>query len=425
MNAVTVTFLTVVAAIVALRAWLAVRQVAHLGGHRSDIPAAFRSSLPGELHAKATDYAIAKTRLELAAGCLDALIVLAWTLGGGLDLLDRAWRGSGFPTPVAGALVVASSLLLAEVFRLPAAAYRLFAVDRRFGLNRATPALFLADAARKGGLLIAVSLPLAALALWLMTVAGAFRWFAVWGVWAAFQLAGTWAYPALVAPLFNRLAPLPDGDLKSRIARLMARSGHALADVMVMDGSRRSSHANAHVAGLGKAKRVVLLDTLVEALDPAEVEAVMAHELGHLTQRHIQKYHAARALIALCWILAFGWLTGQAGFYEGLGLSEPAPHLALALLLAISPVFGLLSRPAICAMARRFEHQADSFAVCYSDPRCLCEALIRLSCRNVTPLSADPLYAAFHHAHPSLPDRVERMLAATQTEWSHVSRQGS
>jgi STE24 endopeptidase len=224
----------------------------------------------------------------------------------------------------------------------------------------------------------------------------------------------TWAYPTLVTPLFNRLAPLPQGPLRARLAALAARSGYALENVAVMDGSRRSGHANAHVTGCGRAKRVVLLDTLVEALEPAEIEAVTAHEIGHLAHRHMEKYQAAQALVALLWILGFGQMAGQEAFFAGLGLGAASPHLALAVLLAISPVLGLLARPAACLLLRRFEVEADAYAARHSDPAALCRALLRLSRRNVSPLSASPAYAAFHHSHPALPVRVEKLTALAE-----------
>lgn len=414
MNAFTEIFLAALAVYVSLRVWLGARQIAHLSAHRGDVPEALRQSLSHDLLATATDYAIAKTRLEIAAACLDTIFLLIWTAGGALDLLDRTWRTLGLPAFATGAAVIASSLLLMEGFRLPVIAYRVFAVEQRFGLNRVTPSLFLTDAARKGGLLLAASLPLAVPTLWLMEGVGAARWLAVWGLWTAFQLTRIWAYPTLVSPLFNRVAPLPEGDLRARLTGLMARSGYVLHDVMIMDGSRRSSHANAHVAGIGRAKRVVLLDTLVEALGPAEIEAVTAHELGHLAHRHAQKYHAVQALIAFGWILIFGWLADQPGFFSGLGVSQPSPHAALALLLVISPVFGLLPKPAVFFMLRRFEVQADVYAARHSDPRSLCQALLRLCRCNVSPLSGHPIYAAFSHSHPLLPARIETLMAAAQ-----------
>jgi len=424
MNTFTLIFLGTLAFCVALRISLGALQIAHLSAHRAVVPLAFGPSQSGELHAKASEYAIARTRLEIASACLEAVVVLLWTVGGGLDLLDRAWRSLGLPVPVAGVAVIVSTLVLLEGFRLPVAAYRLFVVEQRFGFNRITRSLFLADVARKGGLLIAASLPLAGLALWLMAAAGEVRWIAIWGLWAGFELAMVWGYPKLISPLFNRVMPLAEGEVKARVAGLMARSGYALDEVMVMDGSRRSSHANAHVTGMGSAKRVVLLDTLAETLEPAEIEAVMAHELGHLAHRHIPKYHAARLGIALAWIGVFGWLAGQPGFFPGLGVSLASPHVALALMLAISPLFSVLVRPALCLMARRFEFQADAYAARHSDPGCLCRALMQLSRRNVSPLSADPLYAAFFQSHPSLAARIAKLAAAEKAPTPFAARAG-
>jgi len=414
MNGFSESLLVALVAYLAVRIWLGMRQIAHLSAHRGAVPEALRATLSEDLLATATDYTIAKTRLEIAGAWLDTLFLLFFTLGGALDWLDGAWRGHDLPASAAGAAVIACSLLLLAGIRLPVTVYRLFVIEQRFGFNRVTPALFLADTARQGGLLLAASLPLAAAALWLMQAVGAAPWLAVWGLWASFQLAAIWAYPALISPLFNRVAPLPEGELRARLAGLLTRSGYGLGEVMVMDGSRRSRHANAHVTGLGHTKRVVLLDTLVETLDPGEIESVTAHELGHLEHRHVQKYHAVQALIALGWILTFGWLAAQPGFFAGLGVSQPSPHAALALLLAISPVFALAVRPGVCLMLRRFEVQADAYAAHHSDAAGLYQALLRLARRNVSPLSADPLYAAFHHAHPLLPARLARLSLAAQ-----------
>ena len=409
MNGFTVTFLVALAGTVLVQTLLAMRQIAHVRAHRSEVPSEFRDRVPLGVHHKAADYSVARTKLAMTATGIDAALLLGWTVGGGLALLDHTWRAADIPPLAAGTGVVASTLLLMALLRLPLYAYHVFVIEKYFEFNRVTPRLFAADAVKKGLLLAAVAAPLAALVLWLMENAGSLWWLCVWAVWVAFVLAKTWAYPTLVAPLFNRFIPLRDEGLRNRIVRLLDRCGFVLDGVLVMDGSRRSTHGNAYFTGIGSGKRIVLLDTLLGALGPEEIEAVLAHEVGHLKRRHTPKYLGAMAVVSLVGLMLMGWIAEQPGFYVGLGMARSSPHAAVALVLLILPVFRVLLKPLVSSASRRFEFEADAFAADHGDPQVLSRALVKLYRANADTLTPDPLYSAFHHSHPPPLARLARL----------------
>ncbi len=421
MNGFTVAFLIALAASVALQTWLALRQVAHVRAHRFVVPSVFRNRVPLHVHQKAAAYTVARTRLAIAATGIETVFLLGWTLGGGLELLDRAWRALGLGPIAIGAGVVASVLLLMALLRLPLSAYHLFVIEERFGFNRVTPALFAADAVKKGLLLVAAAAALATLAVWLADNSGTLWWLWLWAVWMVFVATRTWAYPMLVAPLFNRFTPLRDESLKKRIDGLLERWGLVLDGVLVMDGSRRSTQGNAYFTGFGTGRRVVLLDTLLDLLDPQEIEAVLAHEVGHFKRRHVQKYLTVMALAGLGAFMALGWLAGQPGFYRGLGVTHPAPHAALALFLLILPVLAVFLKPLTSAALRRFEFEADAFAAKHGDARALIRALVKLYRANANTLTPDPLYSAFHQSHPPPLARVGRLMHTRQASAASTS----
>jgi len=390
---------------------LMARQAARVRRGRNEVPEPFRAWVGVEEHRKAADYALERLRFRRVALVAEAGLLLLWTRGGGLDALDRAWRASGLGPRAAGVAFLLSAALLAGLLALPLAAWRAFGLERRFGFNRTTPALFLADAARRAGLSLALLLPLAWGALALMEEGGRLWWLAAWAGWLAVALLLLWAGPALIAPLFNRFAPLPEGPLRERLLRLAERCGFHARGVFVMDGSRRSAHSNAYFTGFGKSRRIVLYDTLVERLGPEETEAVLAHELGHARLRHLPRRLAPAALLALGTIALLAWVRHEPWLFAGLGLSSPSSHGALLLFLWAGPVLLWAFRPLGTRLARRHEIEADDFAAGLLGPAPLARALLEIYRHNASTLTPDPLYSAFHEAHPPPPVRVARLLA--------------
>jgi STE24 endopeptidase len=411
-------FAALLLAWLAARLWLATRQMRHVAAHRDRVPAAFAGVVSLEAHRKAADYTLAKGRLGLASMAFGAAVLLGWTLLGGLDALNVAVRDAVLPRfgPLAYQLaLLAAFTLIGSLLELPFDWVGTFRVEQRFGFNRMTPGLFVADLLK--GLLVAalVGLPLAALVLWLMSATGSLWWLWAWGAWVGFTLLMMVLYPTVIAPLFNRFEPLADEGLAARVQALMQRCGFAARGLFVMDGSRRSAHGNAYFTGLGAAKRVVFFDTLLQRLTPAEVEAVLAHELGHFKLRHVQKRLATVFLASLGALGVLGWLAGQGGFYAGLGVQPnlAAPNDALALILfmlLLGPV-GFFATPLMAQLARRHEFQADAYACAQADGRQLASALLKLHEDNASTLTPDPLYVRFYYSHPPASERLAALPA--------------
>jgi STE24 endopeptidase len=408
-NAFSWVFALALTGALALRWWLAGRQIAHVRAHRDRPPAAFAERVTPAAHQTGAHYTCAAVALGRWEVLAEAILTAGLTLGGGLAWIDGLWRNLDLPALATGAGVVLTIILIASVAELPFAAYRTFGVEARFGFNRATPRLFLADRVKELVLTLVLATPLVVGVLWLMTRAGGTWWLWAWPLWLAFTLTLTWAFPVLIAPLFNRFAPLDPGELRARVEALLARSGFAASGVFVMDGSRRSRHGNAYFAGLGRARRVVLYDTLVEDLGPVEIEAVLAHEIGHYKLKHLPRRLALAAGAGLAAFAALGWLAGEPWFYAGLRVPLPSPHAALVLFALAAPPFVLFLRPLASALSRRDEYAADAFAARETDPDALVRALVRLYAENGTTLTPDPLFSAFHDSHPSAPERVARL----------------
>jgi STE24 endopeptidase len=401
-----------------VRFWLTTRQARHVAAHRGVVPAAFRSTVTLQAHQRAADYTLAKARFGLLGTTFGALVLLGWTLLGGLGALNDAlreaiqprWGDMAYQLALLGAFAAVGSLL-----ELPFDLYSTFRIEQRYGFNRITPRLYLIDMAK--GLLLAVliGLPIAAAVLWIMGATGPWWWLWAWGAWMAFNLAALVVYPTLIAPLFNTFKPLADASLRDRVQALMARSGFAAKGLFVMDGSRRSAHANAYFTGFGGAKRVVFFDTLLQKLAPVEVEAVLAHELGHFRHRHVAKRIAAMFAISLAAFALLGWLKTQSWFYLGLGV-EPALHaandaVALLLFLMITPVFGFFVSPLIAAISRRHEFEADAYACSHADGAALAAALLKLHEDNAATLTPDPWYVRFYYSHPPATERLAALAA--------------
>ncbi|MDL1863040.1 M48 family metallopeptidase [Betaproteobacteria bacterium PRO7] len=400
---------------VALKYWLAARQIRHVAAHADAVPAQFAERVSLEAHRKAAAYTIAKQRFGLIETAVGTALLVALTLLGGLQAIADALAallGRGFLLQVG---VVAAVVALVSLVDIPFSWYRQFRIEQAFGFNRMTLRVFFSDLAKSALLAALLGLPVLAVVLWLMERAGDLWWLYAWGVWIAFNALVLVLYPTVIAPLFNKFEPLADAALADRIARLLARTGFSSKGVFVMDGSRRSSHGNAYFTGLGRNKRIVFFDTLVERLQPQEIEAVLAHELGHFKLKHIRKRLALSALASLGFLALLGWLADQTWFYQGLGV-QPAldarnDGLALVLFILVAPVFTFVLAPLVSALSRAHEFEADAFAARNSSAHDLVSALVKLYQDNAATLTPDPLHSAFYDSHPPAAIRIERLLA--------------
>ncbi|HHH45781.1 MAG TPA: M48 family peptidase [Thiotrichales bacterium] len=404
-------FLLLLALSTGVQLWLTRRHMRHVKAHADRVPEPFRENIPLEAHRRAAEYTLARARLDQAETLWQAVVLLGWTLGGGLDLLDGFWRGFGWEPVATGTAVLLSALAINSLLELPFSIWHTFVIEDRFGFNRTTPATFVSDLLKQALLLVVIGGPLIALVLWLMERAGSLWWFDVWLVWMGFTLLMMWAWPTFIAPLFNRFEPLKDEALRQRIERLLSRAGFSSQGVFVMDGSRRSGHGNAYFTGFGRNKRIVFYDTLLDTLSPDEIEAVLAHELGHFRRRHVQKQLAVMALLSLAGLWLLGWLMNTPAFFAGLGVSHPSTYNGLLLFLMVMPLFGVFLQPVINAFSRRYEFEADDFAARQTDARRLVSALVKLYRENASTLTPDPLYSAFHDSHPPAPVRIAHLQA--------------
>ena len=395
--------------------WLSGRQVRHVAQHRAHVPDAFAHTISLEAHQKAADYTLAKSRVGLIDLALDAITLMAWTLLGGLDLLNQVtlnWLGEGMGQQVA---LVVSFTLIGSLIGLPLSLYQTFGIEQRFGFNNTTPKLWVSDMLK--GLLVGMvlGLPILWLVLWLMQAGGALWWLYTWAALVIYQLFVMWIAPNVIMPLFNKFTPLEDATLKARVTALMNRSGFTAKGFFVMDGSRRSAHSNAFFTGLGAAKRVVFFDTLLAQLNGDEMEAVLAHELGHFKHRHILKMMATSFATSLAGLALLGWVSQQVWFYTGLGvlpnLSGDNSALALLLFMLVLPLFTFFVSPLSARRSRKFEFEADAYAVAHSDGQALASALLKLYKDNASTLTPDPWYVAFYYSHPPASQRLARMAA--------------
>jgi len=415
MNIFTQLFLLALAGSLLLRFWLATRQLIHVKKHRDTVPDSFAGKVPLEDHHKAADYTVTNTRIGMVALAYDSLLLLGWTLGGGLEWLDNSWRAENFSPLVTGIGVMLSAMVLMSLLDLPFSLYHTFVVEERFGFNRSTIGVFFGDLLKQGALLLVIGGPLIALALWIMEASGGLWWLYVWAVWMAFSLIMFWAYPAVIAPLFNKFSPLDNEALKQRIQALMDKCGFRSKGIFVMDGSKRSGHGNAYFTGVGSNKRIVFFDTLLESLKPEEIEAVLAHELGHFKLKHIQKRLLSTFALSLVALALLGWLAGQDWFYHGLGISQASPWMALMLFMMVLPVFTFFVQPLMSLLSRKHEFEADAYAVQQSNGTDLIHALVKMYRENASTLTPDPLYSAFHDSHPPAPVRISHISANMST----------
>ena len=405
-------FLAALLLTTATRLWLAARHAAHVRAHRDAVPAQFSDVISLDAHQRAADYTGAKTRfamLELLAG---VAVTLVLTFGGGLQALHNISAAWFEPGLLRGLALIAGVALVTMVGDIPFSLYRTFVIEERFGFNKMTPKLFWADFAKSLLLGIALGLPLVATVLWLMGRMGEWWWLYAWLTWMAFNIVMLAVYPTWIAPLFNKFSPLTDDAMKERVERLLDRCGFKVKGLMVMDGSRRSSHGNAYFTGFGKTKRIVFFDTLLSRLEPPEVEAVLAHELGHFKLKHVIKRIAWIFTASLGFLWLLGWALDKPWFYEGLGVSSPSTAMALVLFSIVIPVFTFLFQPLGAMMSRKHEYEADAFAAQYTPAADLVSALVKLYKDNASTLTPDPLHSAFYDSHPPATLRIARLQQA-------------
>lgn len=398
-----------------LKFWLSTRQMRHVAQHRAAVPEAFAATIDTAAHHKAADYTIAKLRLGHWDMALDTAMLVMWTLLGGLGLLDQGLLDLMGPGMWQQISLVVSFILISALVSLPLSYIQTFKIEQAFGFNRMTLSLWLTDMVKASLLGAVLGLPLLWLMLYLMQSGGAWWWMIAWGVLVVYQLFVMWLAPSVIMPLFNKFQPLEDAALKARVMALMQRTGFQADGFFVMDGSRRSAHSNAFFTGLGKQKRVVFFDTLLKQLNADEMEAVLAHELGHAKLKHIPKSLLNSFLFTLAGLAGLGWLSSQSWFYEGLGIQ---PHLAsandaiaLLLFMMFVPLVTFVTTPWHSARSRQHEFEADAFACQYANGADLRQALLKLYQDNASTLTPDPLYVAFYHSHPPAAQRLARLTA--------------
>jgi STE24 endopeptidase len=410
MNSFSIVFILALATTTATRLWLAARHIRHVRANRERVPPAFASVIDLEAHQKAADYTGAKTRLSAAAIAFDALVLVLLTFGGVLQWLDGVAASAFGNEIVQGTAFVALLVVLTTALELPFGLYRTFVIETRFGFNKMTFAMWLADLLKHALLGALLGLPLVLAVLWLMDRMGELWWLYVWMVWVAFNTLVLAIYPTFIAPLFNRFSPMQEGELKKRIEQLIERCGFTSKGLFVMDGSKRSTHGNAYFTGFGKSKRIVFFDTLINRLDPPEIEAVLAHELGHFRLRHVLKRLAWTFAVSLGLLWVLGAVRDLPWFFEGLGVAYPATDaMALALFFLAVPVFTFALQPFMAMYSRKHEFEADKYAALFAPARDLVRALVKLYKDNASTLTPDPLHSAFYDSHPPAAVRIARL----------------
>lgn len=416
----TILFSCAVLAGLVMQLWLAFRQSRHVAQHRHSVPSVFAQRISLAAHQKAADYTLAKSRLGLVQLALSTTTLVGWTLLGGLQTLNSALLeaiGAGMLQQIA---LMVAFIVINGLIDLPLSWYQTFRLEQQFGFNQMTMSLWLADMAKSSAVATLIGVPLLWAVLWLMGSSGTLWWLWTWALWTGFSLLLMTIYPTWIAPLFNQFKPLEDATLTSRVNALMQRCGFTSNGFFVMDGSKRSAHANAYFTGLGASKRVVFYDTLLKQLSPPEVEAVLAHELGHFKNRHITKRMVSSFVLSLGALALLGWLSTQVWFYTGLGVlpnialqtqSPAAPNDALALLLfmLVIPVFSFFVSPLFAQLSRRHEFEADAYAMEHTQGADLASALLKLYEDNASTLTPDPVYARFYYSHPPASERLARM----------------
>lgn len=392
-----------------IKFWLSQRHIDHIRANRNAVPEAFSEKISLEEHQKAADYTTRKVTFGRWPMLYDAALLLLWTFGGGLELLDQSWRILELDPIYTGIAVILSLMLIAALLDLPFSIYSTFVIEEQFGFNRTTVNTFITDLFKGLALTLIIGSPLIWVVLWLMEKSGELWWLYTWLVWTGFSLFLAWAYPTWIAPIFNKFKPLEEGETLTRITNLLQRCGFNSNGIFVIDGSRRSSHGNAYFSGFGKNKRIVFFDTLLESLNDDELEAVLAHELGHFKRKHIIKGMLLSIVTSLLGLWVLSWLMQNDWFYQSLGVSTSSTYMALLLFTIVVPVFTFLLSPLLSMLSRKNEFEADEFAAEQTDARNLIQALVNMYKENASTLTPDPLYSAFYDSHPPAPVRVAHL----------------
>ena len=413
MNEFSFLFIAALVLMTAVELWLSFRQSRYVSAHRDAVPDAFKDQISLADHQKAASYTVAKGKVNRIDGVFGMVVLLLWTLGGGLAALSGFWAGFGWSDMPMGIAFILSFFVLSSIIDLPFSLYRTFVLEAEFGFNKSSLGLFFADLIKQTILMLILGGLLLWGALWLMDSTGQYWWLYLWAAWIGFTLLMMWAYPAFIAPLFNKFSPLEDVALKSRVEGLLTRCGFKSQGIFVMDGSRRSGHGNAYFTGLGGNKRIVFFDTLLKTLNEEQIEAVLAHELGHFRRKHVIKNMAVMAVLSLISLALLGWAIAEPWFYAGLGVTTQSSAMALVLFMLVIPVFGFFLHPMMTAMSRKYEYEADDYAASVSSGKHLIEALVALYQENASTLTPDPLVSAIYDSHPPATLRVAHLEAQT------------
>ncbi len=409
MSLFTSIFITFLVASTLCRLWLSLRQTRHVSANRGQVPDPFTGQISLEDHQKAADYTNAKAQLGRMETVYDSLLLVGWTVGGGIALVQSLVDNSGLTGLWGGVAMIIAVLIISSLLSLPFSIAQTFGIEARFGFNRSTPGLFIADMLKGLALTLLLGAPLLAAVLWIMSHTGELWWVYAWALWSGFGLLMFWAYPTLIAPLFNKFEPLEDETLKARVEALLDRCGFHSKGIFVMDGSRRSAHGNAYFTGIGNNKRIVFFDTLIGTLEPLEVEAVLAHELGHFRKRHVRKRLVWSLVSSLIGLGVLGWLKTEAWFYSDLGVPAVSDHAALLLFIMIAPVFTYFTSPLSAWFSRKHEFEADAYAAGQSDADALVDTLVKLYRENASTLTPDPVHSAFYDSHPPAMIRIQHL----------------
>lgn len=417
MQTFTIVFLSALVLTTLTQIWLSIRHIRHIRAHQDSVPEEFVRQISLSEHQKAADYTCAKTIVGYPSILLHAALLLAFTLGGGLNLLSEFWANWLSDPLMHGIMLIISTFFIMGIAEIPLSYYRTFVIEEQYGFNKMTPVMFFTDLIKQSVLGLLLGAPLLFSVLWLMEQMGENWWLYAWLAWIAFNLFVLAIFPTWIAPLFNKFTPLEDTTLKTRIEQLMTKCGFKASGLFVMDGSRRSSHGNAYFTGFGKTKRIVFFDTLLSRLDPSEIEAVLAHELGHFKHRHVIKRIVISFAMSLAFLWGLSYLMNQSWFYEGLGVdvaSVPSTAMALLLFFLVMPVFTFLLHPLSSLYSRKHEFEADAFAARNSSADDLVRALVKLYQDNAATLTPDPLHSAFYDSHPPASIRVAHLQSQGQ-----------